>query len=176
MGLTFTTVRIRPCQQTFSMDIRVHSMGKTKSGECGAGEERQRAKGTTERYLLLYMHRLSAHRKLMTRFFYCICSAPVLHRAFASDDHLQPPYHTSHVKRPNTSTEPLLRAVQTLQEGLRWLCIEPPLLFYSHSRSPPASMLLLHQDVKVLQSQHILGRSVADESPAHSEDAFCVIC
>jgi len=112
----------------------------------------------------------------MTRFFYCICSAPVLHRAFASDDHFQPPYHTSHVKRPNTSAEPLLRAVQTLQEGLRWLCVEYPLLHHTHSRSPLTPMLLLHQDVKVLQSQHILGRSIAGKSPAHSEDAVCVVC
>ena len=32
---------IRPCQQTFSIDIRVHSMGKTKSGECGAVSSRK---------------------------------------------------------------------------------------------------------------------------------------
>jgi len=47
--------------------------------------------------------------------------APVLHRPFASDKlttHLLPSHHVSHVKRPDTSTEPLVRAMQTFQEGL----------------------------------------------------------
>ena len=102
--------------------------------------------------------------------------APALHKRPTLDDHLPRPYHVSHVQRPNTSTEPLVRTVQTLQESLRRLCIESPLLFYTHSRPPPASMLLLYQDVKVLQSQHLLGRGLAHESLAHSEDALCVVC
>jgi len=142
--------------------------------------ERQKAKGTTERYLLLYMHRLSAHRKLMTRFsrglsiIHPLC-APVLHGPFASDC-LPPSQHVSHVKRPNTQTEPLVRTVQTLQKGLRWLCIEPPLLPNTDSRSPLTPMFLLYQDVKVLQPQRILGGSLAHKSLAHSEDTLRVIC
>jgi hypothetical protein len=92
----------------------------------------------------------------------CSCTPPTS----ASDDpfYTTIPHHVSHVKRPNTQAEPLVRAVQTLQEGLRWLCIESPLLHYAHSRSSLAPMLLLYQDVKVLQPQSILGGSRAHRS------------
>jgi hypothetical protein len=184
-----------PTQSRDETWIRVHSTGKakwSKSGTpwkkhvemCGGAassfELEANGNGTTERYLLLYMHRLSAHRKLMTRFsrglsiIHPLC-APVLHRPFASD-RLLPSQHVSHVERPNTQTEPFVRTMQTLQEGLRWLRIESPLLLYTHSRPSLTPMLLLYQDVKMLQPQRILGGSLAHKSIAHSEDAFRVIC
>jgi hypothetical protein len=156
------------------------NMWRCVEGPRAPSSWRQTATGTTERYLLLYMHRLSAHRKLMTRFsrglsiIHPLC-APVLHRPFASD-RLLPSQHVSHVERPNTQTEPFVRTMQTLQEGLRWLRIESPLLLYTHSRPSLTPMLLLYQDVKMLQPQRILGGSLAHKSIARSEDAFRVIC